>query len=71
MLAVVVVVIHKGADLPFLVARYEVVFEQHAVLHSLVSALDLALCLRLMRRTANVVQALAHEILSQIGRNVG
>jgi hypothetical protein len=64
--AVVVVVIDEGADLAFESAGQEVVLQQNAVLHGLMPALDLALGLRVMWRTTDVIHALVLEILGQI-----
>ena len=46
------------------------VFEQDAVLESLVLALDLALGLRMHGRTPRVIHALFTQPSRQIGRNV-
>jgi len=67
----VVVVIDEGTDLVFQVPGQEVVFQQHAVLHGLVPALDLALGLRVMRGATDVIDALVLEIVGQVGRDVG
>jgi hypothetical protein len=48
MVAGVIVMLDEGADLPFEIARQVVVVEQDAVLQGLVSALDLALRLRMI-----------------------
>ena len=56
-IALVVVVIDKGFDLSFEIAGQEVVFQQDAVLQSLVPPLDFALGLRMVRRTARVLHA--------------
>ncbi len=53
--AVVVVVIAEGIDLTFQVTGQEVVFQEDAVLHGLVPALDLALGLRMMRCTTDMI----------------
>ncbi len=60
--AMVVVVIDEGADLAFQVAGQEVVFQENPVLHRLVPAFDLALGLRMVRRTANMVHAEPSEM---------
>ena len=52
MAALVVVMIDKGLDLGFEIAGQEVVFQQDAVLQSLMPPLDLALSLGVIRRTA-------------------
>ena len=69
--AMVVVVIDEGADLAFEIAGQEVVFQEDAVFHGLVPALDLALGLRVMRCTANMIHTLILKIFGQIGRDVG
>ncbi len=60
-IAGVVVVLDKGADLPFEIARQVVVIEQDAVLEGLMPALDLALRLRVIRRTPHMLHALVCE----------
>ena len=52
MVAVVVVVVDEGTDLPFQVAGQEVLLQQNLVLHGLVPALNLALGLGMMRCAA-------------------
>ena len=69
--AEVVEVIDEGADLSFQVAGQEVVFQQNPVLHGLMPALDLALDLGVMRRTAHVFHTFGLEVFGQICRNVG
>ncbi len=59
--APVVVIIDEGADLGFESTGQKVVFEQDAVLQRLVPSLDLALGLRMARRTAGVLHPLAGE----------
>lgn len=54
MVSLVIVVLDEGGDLGFKVFGEEVVFEQDAVLQSLVPALDLALGLRMARRTVDL-----------------
>ena len=66
--SMVVVVADEGADLPFQVAREEVVLEQDAVLHGLVPAFDLALGLRMMRGTAHMLHAFVLKVAGQVGR---
>src|SRR6476469_3230330 len=66
-----VVVLDEGRDLPFEVAGQIVVFEQDAVLESLMPALDLALGLGMIGRAANVLHALAVEPDGEISRDVG
>ena len=59
--AAVVVVVDEGGDGGLELAGQEVVFQQDAVLQGLVPALDLALGLRVVRRAADVGDALALE----------
>ncbi len=68
--SMVVVVIDDGSDLPFQIAGQVVVFWKNTVLHCLMPPLDLALGLRMMRRTANVIHAFVFEIRGQIGRHI-
>ena len=70
MIADVIVVLDEGADLPFEIAGQIVVFEQDAVLQGLVPALDLALGLRMIRRSAHVLHALVFEPVGQIACNI-
>lgn len=68
--AVVVVVLDEGGDGSFELALQEIVFQQNAVLQRLVPALDLALRLRVVGRTANVIHAMFAEVFGQVIRNV-
>ena len=61
----VIVVADEGRDLPFEFAWQVVVVEQDAVLERLMPALDLALCLRVVGRAADVAHALVGEPLGQ------
>ena len=70
MIPLVIVVIDEGFDLSFEVTRQEVVFQQDAVLQSLMSTLDLALGLWMIWRTARMLHALALQPLSQVARDV-
>ena len=69
-IAFVIVVLDKVPDVAFEIARQVVVFEQGAVLQGLMSALDLALCLGIMRHTANVAHAFVVEPFGEIGGDV-
>ena len=64
--AMVVVMIDEGADLHFQISGQIVVFEQDPVLERLMPALDLALCLRVVWRTPDVVHALGFKPVSKI-----
>ena len=70
MVAPVVVVIDKGLDLSFEVARQIVVLKQDAVLQGLVPALDLTLRLGMIGSTANMVDAMILEPVGQVAGNV-
>ena len=61
-----VVVLDKGPDLSFEIAGQVVVFQQDAVLQGLVPALDLALCLGMIGRAANVLHALCIEPCGEV-----
>ena len=63
--ALVVVVLDEGLDPGLEVAGQEVVFQQDAVLQSLMPTFDLTLGLRMIRRTAAVLHAVALQPLSQ------
>ena len=68
--AMVIVVINEAIDVPFEVARQVVVVEQDAVLERLMPALNLALGLRMVGRSANMVHADIFEPLCQIAGDV-
>ena len=68
--ATVIVVIDEGANLRFEGARQEVVFQQDAVLQSLMLSLDLALGLRMMWGAPNMVHTVSIEIIRQIGGHI-
>ena len=70
MVALVIVVIYKGLDLGFEIAGQEVVFQQDAVLQSLMPPLDLALSLGVIRRTAGVFHAFVLQPFSQLSRDI-
>ena len=66
MIALVVVVIYESRDLRLEVAGQEVVFQQDAVLEGLMPAFDLALGLRMVRRTARVLYAFVLQPFGEI-----
>ena len=66
MVALMIVVIDEGFDLSFEIAWQEVVFQQDAVLQSLVPTLNLALGLRMVWRTARMLHALAFQPFGQV-----
>ena len=63
-----IVVLDKGVDLSFEVARQIVIVEQDAVLLGLMPALDLALGLGMIRRAAHMLHALMLEPPGQVVR---
>ncbi len=66
----VVVVVDESFDLRLEVARQVVVFQCDAVLQGLVPALDLALCLGVAGRAANMVHGLLAQPLRQLAGDV-
>ena len=71
MVSMVLVTVDEGVDLPFQVAGQEVVFEEHAVFHGVMSAFDFALGLRMVWRTVHVFHTFGFEVFGQICLNVG
>jgi len=69
--AMVVVIIHEGADLVFEIALQIVVFQQDPVLERLMPTLDLTLGLRVIGCTANVLHTLAFKPFGQIAGYIG
>ena len=65
-----VVVIDEQLDLLFEITRQEVVFQQYAVLQRLVPTLYLALCLRMIRCTANVAHLIVLDPISKFAGDV-
>ena len=63
MISQVIVVGDEGRDLGFEIARQVIVFEQDAVLERLMSALDLSLGHRVIRRATGMLHVLAVEPL--------
>lgn len=63
--SVVVVVVDKSSDLTFQVAGQVVVFQLHSVLRGQMPSLNLALGLRVMWYTTNMIHALFIEIVGQ------
>jgi hypothetical protein len=62
-------VFDEGFDLGFKITKQEVVFQQDAVLQGLMPSLDLALGLRVVRRTARGLHAFALQPFSQFTRD--
>ena len=69
-IAGMVVVLDEGRDLAFEIAGQVVMLEQDAVLERLMSALDLALGLRMERRSADMLHLLAIQPLREILRDI-
>ena len=69
--AVVVIVIDEGADLPFEITGQVIVFEQNPVLERLMPALDFALGLGMVWRATNMIHALIFKPVGQVARYVG
>ena len=67
MVAMVIVVLDKAADVGFEIAGQVVIFEQDAVLQGLMPALYLALGLRVMGRATDVIHAVVIEPFGEIG----
>ncbi len=65
-IALKIVMGDKGLDLGFKIAWQEVVLQQEAVLQGLVPAPDLALCLRMIRCSTNMIHAVAIEPFGNI-----
>ena len=61
-----IIVLDERLDLGFEVAGQEVVFQQDAVLQGLVPALDLALGLGMIRRSAHMFHSAIVELFGQI-----
>ena len=70
MIAPMIVMIDKGLNLGFEITWQAVVFRQNAVLQCLMPSFDLALGLRMIRRTVRVLHALVLEPFSQVPRDV-
>ena len=66
MVALVVIMVDKGLDLGFKIARQEVVFQQDAVLQSLMPPLDFALSLGAMVLECTGSQPFARAIQREI-----
>ena len=68
--ALVIVMLDERLDLAFEVTGQEVVFQEDAVLQSLVPALDLALRLRIEGGTAHVAHTLGFDVIGQFARDI-
>jgi hypothetical protein len=68
-IAGMVVVHHEGGDLAFEIAGQVVVLKQDAVLERLMPALDFALGLRMVRRSADMLDVLLVQPIGQIARD--
>ena len=69
-IAGMVVVRHEGRDLAFEIAGQVVVLKQDAVLERLMPALDLALGLRVIGRSADMLDVLLVQPIGEIARDV-
>ena len=69
-IAGMVVVRHEGGDLAFEIAGQIVVLKQDAVFERLMPALDFALGLRMVRRSADVLDVLLVQPLGKIARDI-
>ena len=69
-MARVIVVLDEAIHGLFEVARQVVVFQQNSVLQGLMPAFDLTLGLRMVRRAAHMVHAVALEPLGEIAGDV-
>ena len=70
MIAGMVVVRHEGGDLAFEIAGQVVVLKQDAVLERLMPALDFALGLRMVGRSADMLDVLLVQPIGQIARDI-
>ena len=66
----VVVMRHEGGDLAFEIAGQVVVLKQDAVLERLMPALDFALGLRMVGRSADMLDVLLVQPIGQIARDI-
>ena len=69
-ISAMIVMIDEGCDLGLKVLREVIIFQQNAVLERLVPALDLALGLRMTRRTTDVLDISSPQPFCQIARDV-
>lgn len=68
--AFVVVIVDEGDNLPFQVPGQEVMLEQDAVLHGLMSSFDLALGLWVVRGATHMLHALFFDAIRQVASNI-
>ena len=68
--AAVVVVVDERRDLGLEIARQEVIFQQDAIFERLVPALDLSLGHRMIRRTAQVLDAAVAKPFGQVASEI-
>jgi hypothetical protein len=69
-IARMVVVRHEGGDLAFEIAGQVVVLKQDAVLERLMPALDFALGLRMVGRSADMLDVVFVQPIGQIARDI-
>ena len=70
MVPAVIVVIHESPNILFKVSRKIVAFEQDPVLQRLMPSLDLALGLRMIGSTTNMIDLLGVQPVSEFCRDV-
>jgi len=68
--ALVIVIVDEGLDLPLQVAGQEVMLKQDAVLHGLVPSFDLALGLWVIGCATHMLHALFLDVIRQVSRDV-
>ena len=70
MVSLMIVVIDERLDLLFKITRQKVILQQYAILECLVPPFDLALRLRMIRRTTKVAHLVVAEPVSKLTRHV-
>ena len=69
-MALIIVMLDEGLDLLLKITGQEVVLQQDAILQGLMPALDLALSLRMERRTAHVAHPVGLDVFGQFACDV-
>ena len=69
-IAGMIVMLDEGGDLQFEIAGQVVMFEQDAVLERLMPAFDLALGLRMIRRSSDMLDVLLVQPIGRIARDI-
>jgi len=67
--ALIIIVIDERFNLDFEIAGQEVMLQQNAFLQGLMPPLDLALGLRVIERTSNMIHALVTQPIGQFTRD--